>query len=36
MNMVYTSIDNEKIKNIKKLNKKKYRDQENLFLIVRF
>ena len=31
--MVYTSIDNEKIKNIKKLNKKKYRDQENLFLI---
>ena len=33
MNMVYTSIENEKIKNIKKLNKKKYRDQENLFLI---
>lgn len=33
MNMVYTSIDNEKIKNIKKLNKKKYRDQENLFLV---
>lgn len=31
--MVYTSIENEKIKNIKKLNKKKYRDQENLFLI---
>lgn len=31
--MVYTSIENEKIKNIKKLNSKKYRDKENLFLV---
>lgn len=31
--MVYSSISNEKIKNIKKLNDKKYRDIENLFLI---
>lgn len=32
-NMVYTSIDNEKIKNIKKLQIKKNRDLEGLFLI---
>ena len=31
--MVYTSIENEKIKNIKKLNKKKYRDEFGLYLI---
>lgn len=31
--MVYTSIENEKIKNIKKLNIKKYRDKEGLFLV---
>ena len=31
--MVYTSIDNDKIKNIKKLNIKKNRDNEGLFLI---
>lgn len=31
--MVYTSIENEKIKNIKKLNNKKYRDKEGLFLV---
>lgn len=31
--MTYTSIKNEKIKNLKKLNQKKYRDQENLFLV---
>lgn len=31
--MVYTSIDNDKIKNIKKLQSKKYRDEENLFII---
>jgi len=31
--MVYTSIDNKNIKNIKKLNIKKYRDQESLFLV---
>ena len=31
--MVYTSILNEKIKNIKKLNSKKYRDRENMFLV---
>ena len=31
--MTYTSIENEKIKDIKKLNKKKYRDQENLYLV---
>ena len=31
--MTYTSIENEKIKKIKKLNKKKYRDQENLYLV---
>lgn len=31
--MLYTSIDNNKIKNIKKLNSKKYRDKTNLFLV---
>lgn len=31
--MIYTSINNEKIKNIKKLNEKKYRDQNELFLV---
>lgn len=31
--MIYTSIDNERIKNIKKLNSKKYRDEFNSFLI---
>ena len=31
--MVYSSIDNKKIKDIKKLNQKKYRDIEGLFLI---
>lgn len=31
--MVYTSINNDKIKNIKKLHNKKYRDQLGLFLI---
>lgn len=31
--MIYTSIENERIKNIKKLQIKKYRDQENLFII---
>lgn len=31
--MVYTSTDNKTIKNLKKLTIKKYRDQENLFLI---
>lgn len=31
--MVYTSIENEKIKNIKKLNNKKYRDKDGLFLV---
>lgn len=31
--MVYTSIDNKKIKDIKKLNSKKYRDKTNLFLV---
>ena len=31
--MTYTSIDNERIKNIKKLNSKKYRDEFNSFLI---
>ncbi len=31
--MVYTSIENDKIKNIKKLNIKKYRDKEGLFLV---
>lgn len=31
--MIYTSTSNEKIKNIKKLNNKKYRDIENKFLV---
>ncbi len=31
--MLYSSIKNEKIKEIKKLNQKKYRDKSNLFLI---
>ncbi len=31
--MLYTSIENKKIKEIKKLRQKKYRDKENLFLI---
>lgn len=31
--MVYTSIDNKKIKEIQKLNQKKYRDETNTFLI---
>lgn len=31
--MVYSSIDNKTIKDIKKLNNKKYRDKTNLFLI---
>ena len=32
-NMVYTSIENDKIKDIKKLQNSKYRNQENLFLV---
>lgn len=31
--MKYTSINNEKIKNLRKLNQKKYRDETNLFLV---
>lgn len=31
--MVYTSLDNPKIKEIKKLQQKKYRDKTNLFLV---
>lgn len=31
--MLYTSIDNKKIKDIKKLNTKKYRDKVGLFLV---
>jgi TrmH family RNA methyltransferase len=31
--MIYTSIDNKKIKDIKKLNQKKYRDKTGLFLV---
>lgn len=31
--MLYTSVDNKKIKNIKKLNTKKYRDEFNEFII---
>lgn len=31
--MLYTSINNPKIKDLRKLNTKKYRDQENLFLV---
>lgn len=31
--MIYSSLDNAKIKDIKKLNQKKYRDKTNLFLV---
>ncbi len=31
--MLYSSVNNEKIKNIKKLNNKKYRDETNLYLV---
>ena len=31
--MLYTSIENNKIKEIKKLNQKKYRDKQQLFLV---
>lgn len=31
--MLYSSVHNEKIKELKKLNEKKYRDQTNLFLV---
>jgi TrmH family RNA methyltransferase len=31
--MIYQSINNEKIKNLKKLKEKKYRDKENKFLV---
>ena len=31
--MLYTSIENKKIKDLKKLNIKKYRDKTNLFLV---
>lgn len=31
--MLYTSVDNSKIKDIRKLNQKKYRDKKNMFLI---
>lgn len=31
--MIYESIDNTKIKEIKKLNQKKYRDKSNLFIV---
>ena len=31
--MLYSSVNNEKIKNIKKLNTKKYRDETNLYLV---
>lgn len=31
--MIYTSIENKKIKELKKLNMKKYRDETNLFLV---
>ena len=31
--MIYTSMNNERIKNIKKLKEKKYRDKPGLFLI---
>ena len=33
MNNIYTSIENDRIKNIKKLNTKKYRDLTNTFLV---
>lgn len=31
--MLYSSIDNKKIKDIKKLTQKKYRDSQGLFLV---
>ncbi|MBP3920723.1 MAG: RNA methyltransferase [Bacilli bacterium] len=31
--MVYTSVNNDKIKNIKRLNNRKYRDESGLFLV---
>ena len=31
--MLYSSVDNKKIKDIKKLNTKKYRDKTNMFLV---
>ena len=31
--MLYSSIDNKKVKDIKKLNQKKYRDEQCRFLI---
>lgn len=31
--MLYSSVNNEKIKNIKKLNTKKYRDETNMYLV---
>ena len=31
--MIYSSVDNQKIKDIKKLNSKKYRDKTDLFLV---
>lgn len=31
--MLYTSVDNQKIKDIRKLNQKKYRDKKSMFLI---
>lgn len=31
--MLYSSVNNEKIKNLKKLNTKKYRDETNLYLV---
>ena len=31
--MIYTSVSNEHIKDIKKLNKKKYRDLNNKFIV---
>ena len=31
--MLYTNVKNNKIKDIKKINQKKYRDRENLFLV---
>ena len=31
--MLYTSIENKKIKDLKKLNIKQYRDKTNLFLV---
>ena len=31
--MLYSSIDNNKIKDLKKLHNKKYRDKKNMFLV---